>query len=188
MTMICLSAPICELRTFALAIGHGRVWGLRGLRWLGLLYGMLLLGGYEARQHPASGSHETAAKDAASESLISEKSRMWMNVGEHRFAITLTDSDTARAFARLLPLTLEMSDLNSNEKFASLPDALPTHASTPGTLRNGDLMLYGTDTLVVFYLTFNSSYSYTRLGRVDDPVGLSQALGRRDVRVVFSHD
>ena len=188
MTMSSLSAPICELRTFSPAIGHRRICGLRGLRWLGLLYGMLLLGGYEARQQTASGSHETAAKDAASASLISEKSRMWMNVGEHRFAITLTDTASARAFAAMLPLTLEMSDLNSNEKFASLPQALPIHASAPGTLRNGDLMLYGTDTLVVFYLTFNSSYSYTRLGRVDDPVGLSQALGPRDVRVVFSKD
>jgi hypothetical protein len=49
-------------------------------------------------------------------------------------------------------------------------------------------MLYGTDTLVVFYLTFESSYSYTRLGRVDDPAGLAQALGRHGVRVVFSKD
>ncbi|MBT2372178.1 cyclophilin-like fold protein [Pseudomonas fluorescens] len=186
--MIRLSARNCERRTFLSAIGHRRFWGLRHLHWLGLLYGMLLLGGYEARQHLAFGSHQTAAKDAASASLIWEKLHMWMDVGEHRFAITLADSDTARAFAELLPLTLEMSDLNSNEKFASLPEALPTHASAPGALRNGDLMLYGTDTLVVFYLTFNSSYSYTRLGRVDNPVGLSQALGRRDVRVVFSHD
>jgi len=42
--------------------------------------------------------------------------------------------------------------------------------------------------LVVFYLTFSSSYSYTRLGRVDDPDGLSQVLGPRDARVVFSRD
>lgn len=33
-----------------------------------------------------------------------------------------------------------------------------------------------------------SSYSYTRLGRIDDPDALSQALGPRDARVVFSRD
>ena len=49
-------------------------------------------------------------------------------------------------------------------------------------------MLYGTNTVVVFYAAFNSSYSYTRLGRVDDPADLPQALGRRGVRVVFSKD
>ena len=113
---------------------------------------------------------------------------MWMTVGERRFAITLTDDAAARAFAAQLPLTLEMSELNGNEKHADLPKALPTNASRPGTIRNGDLMLYGTDTLVVFYSTFNSSYSYTRLGRVDDPVGLAQALGPGGIRVVFSKD
>ena len=111
---------------------------------------------------------------------------MWMTVGEHRFAITLADNTTARAFSALLPLTLDMSELNGNEKHASLPQALPVNASRPGTIRSGDLMLYGTDTLVVFYRTFDSSYSYTRIGRLDDPAGLAQALGRRDVQVVFS--
>jgi hypothetical protein len=113
---------------------------------------------------------------------------MWMTVGERRFAITLADNAAARAFVAQLPLTLNMSELNGNEKHADLPKALPANASRPGTIRNGDLMLYGTDTLVVFYLTFNSSYAYTRLGRVDDPAGLAQALGPGGVRVVFSKD
>ena len=60
--------------------------------------------------------------------------------------------------------------------------------SRPGTIRNGDLMLYGSSTLVVFYLTFESSYSYTRLGRIEDPAGLAQALGRRGTRILFSKD
>ena len=87
-----------------------------------------------------------------------EESRMWMTVGERRFAITLTDNAAARAFAAQLPLTLDMSELNGNEKHADLPKPLPANASRPGTIRNGDLMLYGADTLVVFYLTFQSSY------------------------------
>ena len=113
---------------------------------------------------------------------------MWMTVGERRFAVTLADDAAARAFAARLPQTLDMSELNGNEKHVDLPDALPTNASRPGTIRNGDLMLYGTNTLVVFYATFNSSYSYTRLGRVDDHADLPQALGRRGVRVVFSRE
>jgi hypothetical protein len=117
-----------------------------------------------------------------------EESRMWMTVGERRFAVTLADNAAARAFAAQLPLTLEMSDLNGNEKHADLPEPLPANASRPGTIRNGDLMLYGTETLVVFYETFQSSYSYTRLGRVDNPSDLPLALGPRAVRVVFSRD
>ena len=104
---------------------------------------------------------------------------MWMTVGERRFTVTLTDNAATHAFAALLPLTLDMSELNGNEKQANLPKPLPANASRPGTIRNGDLMLYGADTLVVFHLTFQSSYSYTRLGRVDDPSDLPQALGPR---------
>ena len=83
---------------------------------------------------------------------------MWMTVGERRFAITLADTAAARAFAAMLPLSIDMADLNSNEKHADLSQSLPTNASRPGTIRNGDLMLYGSRTLVVFYLSFNSSY------------------------------
>jgi hypothetical protein len=117
-----------------------------------------------------------------------KESRMWMTIGDRRFAITLNDTAAARAFAAQLPLTLEMAELNGNEKHAELPKALPADARRPGTIRNGDLMLYGTTTLVIFYSTFQSSYSYTPLGRVDDPSDLPTTLGPRGVRVVFSRD
>jgi hypothetical protein len=144
--------------------------------------------GCEASQHATSGSPGAAAMDTAPAVVTQQELRMWMTVGERRFSITLTDNAAARAFAAQLPLTLDMSELNGNEKHAELPDRLPTNASRPGTIRNGDLMLYGSTTLVVFYETFNSSYSYTRLGHVNDPEGLSQALGRGSVRVVFARE
>ena len=153
-------------------------WGKRSFGWPGVLYSALVLGSYILMNDAASASTIT----------ITEKSRMWMTVGEQRFAITLADNAAARTFVTLLPLTLEMSDLNSNEKYASLPGALPTNASKPGTIHAGDLMLYGTDTLVVFYSTFESTYAYTRLGRVDDNASLAQVLGRHAVNVMFSQN
>jgi hypothetical protein len=114
--------------------------------------------------------------------------RIWMSVGERRFAVTLADNDAARAFAAQLPLTVDMPDLNGNEKHVKLAKALPTNASRPGTISNGDLMLWGADTLVVFYLTFDSPYSYTRLGRIEDAAALPQALGRAQARVNFSKE
>jgi hypothetical protein len=111
---------------------------------------------------------------------------MWMTVGGHRFAITLADTEAARAFVAMLPLPVDMADHNSNEKHAELPTALPTHANHPGTIRSGDLMLYGSRTLVIFYRSFNSAYSYTRLGHVDDPLDLAQALGQGNVRITFT--
>jgi hypothetical protein len=116
------------------------------------------------------------------------ESRLWMTVGEHRMAVTLADTEAARAFGARLPMTLDMADLNGNEKKFDLPTDLPANASRPGMIRNGDLMLYGANTVVLFYLTFDSPYSYTRLGRVDDPDGLAQALGRGSAKVRFSRE
>lgn len=177
-----VSARISKKRAFAMDIDNRRIRGLRVLRGLSAVLGLLVIAGCGAAQ---SGSPRVAAADAAPEPVKQKESHMWMTVGERRFAITLTDNAAARAFAEQLPLTLDMSELNGNEKHAELPKALPTNASRPGTIRNGDLMLYGTNTLVVFYSTFSSPYSYTRLGRVDDPVGLAEALDSRGVRVVF---
>mgnify|MGYP006313595347 FL=1 len=81
-----------------------------------------------------------------------------------------------------------MPDLNGNEKHQKLPNALPTNVTRPGTIRNSDLVLGGADTLVVFCRTFDSPYSYTRLGRVEDAAALPQALGQGQARVTFAKD
>lgn len=179
---VSIGVSIGGWRSYTTAIEHRRALIRRGL---GLLLGLLVLGTCQAGQPPAPG---VLAGTTAVEAQEPQASRLWMSVGERRFAITLSDNAAARAFAAQLPLTLEMDELNGNEKKADLPQALPVNASRPGTLRNGDLMLYGSKTLVVFYLTFDSAYSYTRLGRVDDPDSLALALGQRGVRVVFSRD
>ena len=163
----------------------GAIWSGRASRRLGLP--LLLLALCAAPATWAAGpAAPTTAPDGAQAAKRSEESRMWMTIGERRFAITLADTEAARSFAAMLPLTLDMEELNGNEKKKELPRPLPTDASRPGTIRNGDLLLWGSRTVVVFYLTFESPYSYTRLGRVDDPSVLPQSLGRHDVRVVFS--
>ncbi|MES2716081.1 MAG: cyclophilin-like fold protein [Pseudomonadota bacterium] len=115
-----------------------------------------------------------------------EQPRMWMTIGTRRFAVTLEDNPTERAFMQLLPMTLDMPDLNSNEKHVRLPRSLPTQAERPGTLRAGDVMLYGSSTLVVFYETFDSSHSNTRIGRMADSAGLARALGPGSARIAFT--
>lgn len=153
---------------------------------LALLCGSLILNGSYATQSTTLSAPITASTIAVATNHQSEETRMWMTIGERRFAITLADTQAARSFAAMLPLTIDMPDLNYNEKHAKLPKTLPTSTIQPGTIRNGDLMLYGSQTLVLFYLTFDSIYSYTRLGRVDEPAALAQALGNGTARITFT--
>jgi hypothetical protein len=108
-----------------------------------------------------------------------------ITVNSQTFTATLLDNNSAKAFKEMLPMTVEMTELNRNEKYVRLPDNLPTNASNPGTIRSGDLMLYGSNTVVLFYEGLNTSYSYTRLGKIDDPTGLRNALGTGNVTVTF---
>jgi hypothetical protein len=78
-----------------------------------------------------------------------------------------------------------MIELNGNEKYFDLSHHLPANASNPVTIQNGDLMLYGSNTLVLFYKTFSTSYSYTRIGRLENPAGLATALGAGNATVIF---
>lgn len=48
------------------------------------------------------------------------------------------------------------------------------------------LALSGSSTLVVFYKNFSSSYSYTRIGKVNQPDKLADRLGQDNVQVEFS--
>ena len=107
---------------------------------------------------------------------------MKLIVGGQTFTVRLENNETAQALKAQLPLDLEMTELNGNEKYYYY-STLPTSATRPGTIRAGDIMLYQSNTLVIFYDTFESDYSYTRIGSVTDPDGLAEALGSGDVRV-----
>ena len=112
-------------------------------------------------------------------------SKMKITIGSAVFTATLTDNATSTAFKTMLPLTINMSELNGNEKFYYLSSTLPTNAATVESIQTGDLMLYGNNCLVLFYENLNTSHSYTRLGKIDNIPGLVSALGNGNVIVKF---
>jgi hypothetical protein len=110
---------------------------------------------------------------------------MKLITGKQEFTAKLQDNATVKAFQAMLPLTLDMTELNGNEKYADLPGKLPQQASNPGRIENGDIMLYGSSTIVLFYESLQTPYSYTPIGRVEDPSGLKKALGAGKATVSF---
>lgn len=117
-----------------------------------------------------------------------ETMKLKITVGTHDFMATLYDNTTISAFKKMLPVTVLMAELNGNEKYSALPADLPENASKPGTIQSGDLMLYGSNTLVLFYKTFPTPYRYTPIGRIDDPSALADALGSENISVTFQFE
>ena len=132
---------------------------------------------------PEANLPKTDQMDTGSLNTDTLKSTIKIKVGNKTFTATLLNSSTADSFKSLLPLRLTMTDLNDNEKYFHLSTDLPVQSIKPGTIQSGDLMLWGSNSFVIFYKTFSTSYSYTRLGKIDDPSGLAEALGKGDVVV-----
>ena len=115
-------------------------------------------------------------------------SKIKIKVNSQTFTATLLDNKSVKAFKEMLPLTMKMTELNGNEKYFDLPNSLPTNSYNPQTIKTGDLMLYGSKTFVLFYKTFSTPYSYTKLGCLDDVTDLTTALGSGNVTVTFELD
>lgn len=133
----------------------------------------------------------TGKQDKSQVSNIDEKkiSRENLNIeikiNDRNFMVDLEDNETARAFLNILPILMKMKELNSNEKYYDLPNKLPTSEEHYSNIEVGDLMLYGDKTIVLFYENFNTSYNYTRIGKVQNAKELKEYLGKGDIEATF---
>jgi hypothetical protein len=109
-----------------------------------------------------------------------------LTIGSSVFSAKLYDNETARALLTLFPMTVNMTELNGNEKYYNLPHSLPTNHQQVGNINAGDLMIWSHHVLVVFYESLRTSYSYTRIGYVENVSGLASALGPGSVQVTFA--
>lgn len=109
-----------------------------------------------------------------------------IEVGGQSFRAVLRDNEAARAFAGRLPMTFSMEELNSNEKYAYMEEGLPMDSQNMGSVGAGDIMLFGSDCLVLFFESFQTSYSYTPIGYIEDADSFVNALPAGTVEVTFS--
>ena len=104
----------------------------------------------------------------------------------HTYPATLADNSSAKAFAELLkngPLTVSAHDYGSFEKVGALGATLPRNDEQI-TTSPGDIILYQGNQITVYYA--ENSWSFTRLGKIDDPSGLREALDGGDVDITFA--
>ena len=108
-----------------------------------------------------------------------------IKIGEKIFDATLEDNPSTQEFLKNLPLEMTMNELNGNEKYFRFTKNFPSNDSHVGKIHTGDLMLYGSNTLVLFYEDFSTIYSYTRLGKIDNPKNLSEVVGDGNIKIHF---
>ena len=135
-----------------------------------------------------TGNDGADGKDESEDNNQPEESTMIIKitVGGKVFSADIEPSETGRAFIAKLPLTLDMSELNGNEKYC-YGVSLPRADKYFGTIAAGDLMLYSGNCIVLFYGSAGG-YSYTRIGQLQSVEGLSAALGSGSVKVAFSKE
>ncbi len=101
------------------------------------------------------------------------------------FKATMSDNQTAEAFAEMMPLTLPMKDLNANEKYHYIDQQLPSNPVAVRTVKAGDIMLYGNSCIVLFYKDLTTPYEYTKIGQITNTSRLTEAVGAGNVEVAF---
>lgn len=125
------------------------------------------------------------AENSREETGDEQMKEITIEAGGQQFRASLYDNETTQALMERLPMTLNMEELHGNEKFYYLDEELPTKAERIERIRTGDIMLFGSDCLVLFYDDFSTSYSYTRIGHIEDGEAFADALGEGTVEVSF---
>lgn len=115
-----------------------------------------------------------------------EEMKMIVNVNGRDFVATLEENSAVDALMGMMeegPVTLSLHDYAGFEKVGPLGTSLPT-SNAQTTTQPGDIVLYQGNQIVMFYGT--NSWSYTRIGHIDDLSGWEETLGSGDVTVALS--
>ncbi len=105
--------------------------------------------------------------DKSKESDI-KMSNIKVTINDKIYNINLENNNTVEEFINLLPQEYNMNDLNNNEKYVYIDKSLSTNSYNPKHIEKGDVMLFGNNCLVIFYESFETSYSYTKIGHIDN--------------------
>lgn len=114
------------------------------------------------------------------------KMKMNVQVGDYSFTAELEDNAAVEELADMMkegPVTIQMDDYAGFEKVGPLGRSLTT-SNSQTTTSAGDIVLYNGNNIVMFY--GSNSWSYTRIGKIDNLADWEKALGSGSITAVFT--
>lgn len=141
--------------------------------------------GQEGNRSANSLSGNSGTEGKKDESEMSQNV-IYLSAGNESFAVALEDNDAANALMKLLQngsVTISLNDYGGFEKVGALGTDLPADDAYT-TTQAGDIVLYQGNQIVIFY--GSNTWSYTRLGKINETEDLQAALGKGTVSVTFS--
>ncbi len=126
--------------------------------------------------------------DPASTTVKVQKTMLQMKIGETKVSVNWEDNDSVAALKELCkdaPLTIQMSMYGGFEQVGPIGTRLPSNDAQT-TTSAGDIVLYSSNQIVVFY--GSNSWAYTRLGHItdQDAAGMASLLGNGNVTITIS--
>lgn len=151
-----------------------------------LILSITLICGCEKTQNDnnINNNENNIEKNAKDDTMEENITKLNITIDNKVYIATLESNETTKELVKRLPLNITMNELNGNEKYYYMDESLPTNSKNPKHINAGDIMLYGSDCLVIFYKSFDTSYSYTRIGHIDS----LPDLGKDNVDVKIEKD
>ena len=112
--------------------------------------------------------------------------KMNVQIGDYNFSATLENNSAVEELLDMMkegPVIIQMDDYSGFEKVGSLGRSLTT-SNSQTTTSAGDIVLYNGSNIVMFY--GSNSWSYTRIGKIDDLSDWEKALGSGSITAVFT--
>ena len=98
-----------------------------------------------------------------------EENVMKININSEKYVINVENEALMEEIYNALPETFTMNELNGNEKYYYLNSTMKNaNSEAVGQVQKGDVMLFGSDCLVIFYDSFETEFRYTKIGHIDN--------------------
>ena len=120
------------------------------------------------------------------EAVFADETQIYAYIGQNTLVIKPENNSSAEAFIKLLgkgDLTINMHDYGNFEKVGSIGAELPRNDKRITTVP-GDVILYQGNQITIYYDT--NTWSFTRLGKIQNIDGLRAILSEGNVTVRFS--